>query len=136
MNYNDIGYLLGRVKNQDNREVPKSGTLHEEWLQILTDVKGMDDPTLEECVAALLTHRQEKPGVYLEAGHLLANVRRIRLDREREDRITVARRGEIRAPVITLDRAQFEADTQAAIREHRVRRGMDPLTGKPAEVNS
>ena len=131
MNYNDIGYLLGRVKDQDNREIPKSGVLHEDWLQILTNVDKMVDPTLNECLAALIRHRREKPGVYLEPGHLLENVRRIRAEEERDERVVVARRREIRAPEITLDRAKFEAETQASIREHRIARGVDPETGKP-----
>ena len=127
MNYDDIGKLIARVKVGDNRDVGKLGLLHEEWFQSLGHLP------LDECLAAVVMHRQERPGVYLEAGHIIANVRLIRSRQERAERIVTAiQRGAIAAPVITLNRAKFEAETQAAIREHRIARGVDPDTGKPA----
>ena len=125
MNYDDIGKLIARVKVGDNRDVGKVGLLHEEWFQSLGHLP------LDECLAAVILHRQESPGVYLEAGHIIANVRLVRARQERAQRVVMAKqRGAIAAPVITLDRDRFEAETQAAIRAHRISRGRDPDTGK------
>ncbi|MDY7542633.1 MULTISPECIES: hypothetical protein [unclassified Cryobacterium] len=131
MTYLDIGFLLGRVKDQDNREVPKSGVLHEDWLQILTGVDGMEDPSLDECLAALVRHRQVSPGVYLEPGHIIANVRILRSRQARAARIeeSIQRRA-ITAPAINLDRVKFEEETKAATIAERIRKGLDPTTGK------
>ena len=129
MNYDDIGKLIARVKVGDNRDVGKAGLLHVDWFQSLGHLP------LDECLAAVVMHRQDRPGVYLEAGHIIANVRVVRLRQERAKRIVTAiARGAIAAPVITLDRAQFEAETQASIRAHRIVRGVDPDTGKPVHA--
>lgn len=125
MNYKEVGTLLARAKVGDNREVDDAGMLIEEWFQTLGHL-GFD-----ECLSAVVLHRQDRPGVWLEPGYIIAGVRTIRARAERAERIAAQmKRQALPAPRINLDRAKFELDTQAAIAAERTRRGLDPATGK------
>ena len=129
MNLAETGDVLAKVKVGDNREVDANGYMIREWHHVLGHLP------VDVVMEAVRMHRTNSTE-YLGTAHIIANSVIIYRRLDRDKRVAVAKYGVIAAPVITLDRAQFEADTQAAIREHRVRRGMDPLTGKPAEVNS
>lgn len=81
------------------------------------DTRGIASVDLDEAIAALNMHRAEKPGVWLEPGHILANVRRVREERDRDAR----RRRPAIEHRITLNPEEHRAQTEAArawFREH------------------
>ena len=117
MNYTEVGTLLGRVKLGDNREIDEKGLMIEDWFQTIGHLP------YDECLAAVVLHRQEKPGVWLEPGHIIAGVRILRAKGERQQRIAAqlertAKRA-ITGNVITLDYAQHEIEFQAALAANR-----------------
>lgn len=83
----------------------------------------LDDVDLDEAVEALSLHYKEQPDKWLQPGHVVAGVRRVRDRRDRERRI--AGRREIAPNVITLDRSEFERMTAEAIEAARA----DRVTG-------
>ncbi|WP_120338105.1 hypothetical protein [Cryobacterium soli] len=114
MNYEQVGALLGRVKLGDNREIDDKGLMIEDWFQTIGHLP------FDECLAAVVLHRQERPGVWLEPGHIIAGVRVLRAKSERVERIAAQmKRQALPAPRINLDREKFELETQAAIEATR-----------------
>lgn len=125
MNYAETSKLIARVKVGDNREVDDLGALITDWQEAIGHLDFHD------CIEAVRIHRGTSTE-YVSSAHIAAGVKLIVAKRERADRIldSIARRA-IAAPVISLDREKFEADTRASIAFHRRLRGLDPATGKP-----
>ena len=124
MNLAETSDVLAKVKVGDNREVDANGYMIREWHHVLGHLP------VDVVMEAVRMHRTNSTE-YLGTAHIVANAAIIYRRLERDKRIAVAKLGIIAAPVITLDRAKFEAETQASIREHRIARGADPDTGKP-----
>jgi hypothetical protein len=76
VNYNETEELLIRASAIDNRNVTEITVTG--WQQVLHDV------SFENGVAGLIAHRRDRPGVYVEPGHILGQVK-----------IAVAKRREI-----------------------------------------
>ena len=124
MNIEEVSNVLARVQLGDNREVDDKGLVLGDWVDLIGDL----DFTL--AIEAVRMHRCESTA-YLVAAHIRANVRLLQGRAEREARIQAqSERLALGRKSITLDRAQFEIDTQTAITAERVRRGVDPVTGK------
>lgn len=128
MNLTETSDVLAKVKVGDNREVDKAGYMIREWHHVLGHLP------VDVVIEAVRMHRTNSTE-YLSTAHIVANVRIIYRRLERDKRVAVAKLGAIAPPVITLDRAQFEADTQSAIVATRVGKGLDPATGKPEVVS-
>lgn len=126
MNADEVSRILARIQLDDNREIDEEGVVLGSWIEKIGDLP------FDLAYEALLMHGRESKE-YLTAGHIRANVKLLTARLTRAERVATAQRREIRGPVITLDRAKFEAETQSAIREHRIARGVDPETGKPVE---
>lgn len=116
--------LVSKIQLDDSRQVDR--------LVLLGWYEKLGDLNFEEARDAVLMHRKESPD-YLQAAHVRANVKLIRKGRARSARVEAAmNRGAIEPRRITLDRSVFEVETLAAIRAHRLSRGLDPDTGKAA----
>lgn len=126
MRADEVSTILARIQLDDNREIDEEGVVLGSWIEKIGDLP------FDIAYEAVLMHGRESKD-YLTAGHIRANVRLLRARLERAERVATAERREICAPVITLDRAKLEAETQAAIREHRISRGRDPETGRVPE---
>ena len=124
MNADEASRILARIQLDDNREIDEEGVVLGSWIEKIGDLP------FDLAYEALLMHGRESTA-YLTAGHIRANVKLLTARLARAERVATAQLREIRGPVITLDRDKFEAETQAAIREHRIARGVDPDTGKP-----
>ena len=112
MNEQEAWELLTLASARDNRTVSQS--VAKVWAGDLEWV------AIDVAVDALTLHYRERPDVWLLPGHVIAGARRVLLTRERAERIVAqAARRALPAPVITLDRAKLEAETQAAIEAHR-----------------
>ena len=109
MNEQEAWQLLTLASARDNRTVSQS--VAKVWAGDLERV------ALDEAVEALTLHYREQPDTWLQPGHVIAGAKRVRLLRERDARVLGAHGIEKRR--ITLDRAKFEAETQAAIEAHR-----------------
>jgi hypothetical protein len=70
VNLEQTGVLLAEVQMIDNRRVDDATLLY--WHGLIGDLG------YAESSEAVRMHRQERPGVYLEPGHVRANVDRIR----------------------------------------------------------
>ena len=112
MNEPEAFQLLTLASARDNRTVSQS--VAKVWALDLRNV------TLADAAEALTLHYRERPDVWLQPGHVVAGARRVRDRREREQRISGQRA--IEPNRITLDRAEFERMTQAAIDAHRKER--------------
>ena len=112
MNLAETGDVLAKVKVGDNREVDAKGYMIREWHHVLGHLP------VDVVMEAVRMHRTNSTE-YLGTAHIVANAAIIYRRLERDKRIAVAKLGVIAAPVITLDRAKFEAETQASIRENR-----------------
>lgn len=126
MNLEETSDVLAKVKVGDNREVDAKGYMIREWHHTLGHLP------VDVVMEAVRMHRANSTE-YLGTAHIVANARIIYRRLARDKRVAVAMLGAIAAPVITLDRAKFDAETQAAIREHRISRGRDPETGRVPE---
>lgn len=112
MTEHEMTKLLAKIQLVDNRQVDRM--VLSEWM----DDAG--DAMFEDAVEAVRQFRRERPDAWITPGHVLAGARRAKEARER-----IARRGRAIAPLqITLDRAEFERLTQAAIAKHRAERGV------------
>lgn len=100
--------LLTLASARDNRTVSQSVAMV--WAADLERV------ALVDAVDALTLHYREQPGVWLQPGHVIAGARRVRVARERVERLARPAIGPNR---ITLDRAEFERQTLAAIESRR-----------------
>jgi hypothetical protein len=112
MNEPEAFQLLTLASARDNRTV--SPSVARVWASDLERV------SLADAVEALTLHYRERPDVWLQPGHVVAGVRRVRDRREREQRISGQRAIERRQ--ITLDRAEVERMTQQAIDQQRKER--------------
>ena len=124
MNLAETGDVLAKVKVGDNREVDTKGYMIREWHHVLGHLP------VDVVMEAVRMHRSNSTE-YLGTAHIIANATIIYRRLDRDKRVATAKLGAIAPRVITLDRERFEADTQAAIREHRISKGRDPDTGKP-----
>lgn len=103
--------MVAKVKLGDNREVNELVIL--EWCDSISDL------AFEEAIEAVRMHRKTSTD-YLLPAHIIANVNLIHRRQERAERIQrQIQRAALPAPKITLDRARFEAETQAAIEQAR-----------------
>jgi hypothetical protein len=105
MNYEEVGKVLAKIKVGDNRQIDDQGLVLSEWFDSIGDLNFAD------AIAAVVLHRRESTD-YLLPAHVRAGARRARDSRERDER---RQRPAIEHKPITLDRAKFEAETQAAI---------------------
>jgi len=83
VNRNDMVDLLTAVAAGDRRQIGEADITA--WTAVIGDL-GRD-----ECLAAVVVHRRERPGVWLEPGHLLAIVRAARTERGRREDAIAAR---------------------------------------------
>jgi hypothetical protein len=104
MNVADVAAVLVKIRLGDNRNV--DDLVIREWED------GVGDLNYADCVEAVRMHRRES-AAYLQVFHVRDNVRVLLARRARELRVNSPR--EIESNVITLDRAEFERLTQAAI---------------------
>ena len=129
MNGEELGKVVAEVQVGDNRKVDE--VVLKAWRASIGHL------LFEDAVEGVRLHRVERPGVWLEPGHVIANVRIIQRRQERLERVQVAyQRGQIVAPVNEFDRETFDRETQAALVAERIRKGRDPVTGLPLEVIS
>jgi hypothetical protein len=126
MNADEVSRVLARIQLDDNREIDEEGVVLGSWIEKIGDLP------FDLAYEAVLMHGRESKD-YLTAGHIRANVRTLRARLARAERVAMAVRREICAPVITLDRVKFEEETRAAIIAERTRKGLDPATGKVPE---
>lgn len=110
MNKTELSKLLAVASAVDNRRVTPETV--EAWHLVVGHL------SLDVAHEALLMHQRDSTD-YLMPAHIVANAKRVRARREREQRMS---RPAIEPNRITLDRAQFEADTLAAIEAHRKER--------------
>lgn len=68
VNFDEAKGLVALASAVDNRQI--SDITVNEWMHAL---RGLE---IGDCVEALREHRREKPGVYLEPGHIAAGVKR------------------------------------------------------------
>lgn len=104
--------LLTLASARDNRTV--SASVAKVWAGDLEDID------LEEAIEALTLHYKEQPDKWLQPGHVVAGVRRVRERRAREQRI--ANRPALEPAHITLDRAEFDRQTELAAEAARKER--------------
>ena len=69
VNFDEAKGLVALASAVDNRQI--TDITVNEWMHALHDLE------IGDCVEALREHRREKPGVYLEPGHIAAGVKRI-----------------------------------------------------------
>jgi hypothetical protein len=110
MTPDEVVKVLARIQADDNRDIGKVTVAS--WSQLIGDLDFQD------AIDAVILHRRESTD-WLMPAHVIRNVARIRARREREQRVAAARLGLTKAPVITLDRAAHEADTQKWIEYYR-----------------
>lgn len=73
MNPEQVIDLLAIVQAGDNRTVGENDVIL--WAQVLAGC----DP--DDCAEAIVAHRRERPGVWLEPGHVVAGARTVRRER-------------------------------------------------------
>ena len=113
MNRLEVAQVLTKIQLIDNRQVDK--LVLEAWFELIGGLEFTD------ALEGVNLHRLEKPGVWLEPGHVVAGARRARDVREREAR---KRRPAIGQREITLDRVEFDRITEVAAEEWRRVRGV------------
>ncbi|KRC52142.1 hypothetical protein ASE16_03580 [Leifsonia sp. Root227] len=124
MNIQETAAVLAKIKIGDNREIDSKGIVLREWHQ---EIGHLD---YQDALEAVVMHRRESTE-YLQAGHIVANVARIRRQRERDERVANPR--QIEPPKITLDRAEFDRLTRVALEQARAeRRYTNEITGRAA----
>lgn len=82
MNFEETSAIIAKAKHVDNRHVDAGMVLA--WNEILGDL------SYEDANRALIVFRRERPGVYLEPGHLLEISATWRADRKRRERAELA----------------------------------------------
>lgn len=111
MTIDELKVVVAKIQLGDNRQVDR--LVLEYWWELIGDTN------YDDALAAVNMHRREKPGLWLEPGHVLAGARRAADIRAREER---KNRPAIEPEQVTLDRARFEAETAAAIEAARKKR--------------
>lgn len=112
MNEPEAFQLLTLASARDNRTVSQS--VAKVWAEDLERV------ALADAIEGLKIHYREQPEKWLQPGHVIAGARRAREARLRAE--ARANRKAIEPNRITLDRAEFEAETQRAIEAERARK--------------
>jgi hypothetical protein len=97
----EVVKVLARVQMDDNRQVDR--VVVQAWIQ---EIGHLD---FEDALEAVVMHRKSTPA-WLMAAHICENVRLIRNRRARDERVNNPR--QITAPEITLDRAEFDRETE------------------------
>lgn len=112
----DVSRLLSLVASTDGRGKP---TEEDDmlWYNVLPP-----DVTFADAYQALIRHRQEKPGVFLEPGHITGGVRQ--LQKERLKAALDATEGQAPIPPGYGDNQRLERDWAAAWRS-LVKSGID-----------
>ena len=111
MTIDELKRVVAKIQLGDSRQVDRLVLL--EWQDTIGHLR------FDDAIAAVTLHRQESTD-YLMPAHITAGSRRAAVTRERAERIVAqAARRALPAPVITLDRAKLEAETDAAIEAHR-----------------
>lgn len=101
--------VLVRVQADDNRDIGQVTVAS--WQQIIGHLDFQD------AIAAVVMHRQESTD-WLMPAHVLRNAARVRARRERVERVNRSL-GRLPSPRITLDREQFDAETQKWVDYYR-----------------
>jgi hypothetical protein len=101
MTPDEVVKVLARVQMDDNRQVDR--VVVQSWVEEIGDLG------YAEALEAVVMHRRETTA-WLMAAHVRENVRRIRNQRARDDRVANPRA--IEPPNITLDRAAFDKETE------------------------
>jgi hypothetical protein len=114
MNTQEVAQVLVKVQQGDSRKTDRTVLVY--WEEVIGHLR------LDDALQGVLMHRQEQPGVWLEPGHVVRNAARAREARQRAERMA---RPAIEPQSITLDRAEFERITQAAIEEARRERAAE-----------
>jgi hypothetical protein len=109
MTIDELKQVVAKIQLGDSRQVDR--LVLEYWWELIGDLHFADS------LQAVNFHRLEQPGVWLEPGHVKAGARRARDIRERADRRALP--PAVPFPPITLDRAEFERQTNAAIEARR-----------------
>lgn len=118
MNRQEVAQVLVKVQQGDQRQTDRTVLVF--WSEVIDEWEVRNGPvTLEDTIAGVVMHRAEKPGVWCEPGHVMAGAARARASRERQERLA---RPAIEPNRITLDRAEHEAEFQAALAAERARR--------------
>lgn len=108
MNTNELKQVLAKIHIGDKRDVDV--VILRYWDELIGDLDVRD------ALEGVTIHRKET-AAYLMPAHVIANAKRAKLLRERDERINGVRAIEPRH--ITLDRDDFERLTLAAIEAHR-----------------
>lgn len=103
MNIEQTGALLAEVQLIDNRRVDEATLMY--WHGLIGDLG------YAEASEAVVMHRRERAGVYLEPGHVRANVDRIRS--------AVAAPTDDFGNVLPVDRAALDAQRRISARGTR-----------------
>jgi len=111
MNSDQLKQVLTKIHVGDKRDVDLVVLAY--WDELIGDLDVRD------ALEGVSMHRRESAD-YLMPAHVIANARRAKLRRERDERINAPRA--ITGNVITLDREKFELETQAAIAVARAER--------------
>jgi hypothetical protein len=117
MTIDELKQVVAKIQLGDNRQVDR--LVLEYWWELIGPVH------YEDALAAVSMHRREKPGVWLEPGHVIADAKRAKETRERiarrsPDADAIEQRNKaLGVGPIVFDRTQFEAETRAAIEATR-----------------
>lgn len=101
MTPDEVVKVLARVQMDDNRQVDR--VVVNAWIQ---EIGHLD---FQDALEAVVMHRKTTTA-WLMAAHICENVRLIRNQRARDERVNNPR--QIEANHITLDRAKFDEETQ------------------------
>ncbi len=108
MNLIELGGVVAKIQLGDGRQVDEAVLAY--WFEAIGHLPVTD------ALDAVLMHRQERPGEWLDVGHVLANAKRVREARAREIRL---KREAIEPPRVTLDREAFDRETEEWIAFYR-----------------
>jgi hypothetical protein len=108
MNASELAMLLVKIQLGDHRQVDPLVVAY--WDELIGHLD------YEDAQAAVRMHRIEKPGVYLEPGHVYAGAKRAWEARKREER---RHQPHIEPQVVTLDRDAFDRETENWITYYR-----------------
>lgn len=112
MNIDELKQVVAKVQLGDNRQVDR--LVLEYWFELIGHLD------IRDAFEGVNAHRRTSPGVWLEPGHVIAGARRAKETRLRAEQR--ASRPQIEPNRITLDREQFEIETQQAIEAQRRRK--------------
>lgn len=101
MTPDEVVKVLARVQMDDNRQVDR--VVVQSWIDEIGDLP------FEDAIEAVVMHRKSTTA-WLMAAHVCENARLIRNRRARDERVNRPR--QIMPPVITLDRAEFDRETE------------------------